>query len=500
MAITLPFDKPPEKAVEYFRSKGYEIGFGWQDVYGKAHQTAFTVAKAMRLDILQDIRDGVDKAIAEGKTFQQFRSELEPLLKRKGWWGKKEMTDPLTGEIKMATLGTPWRLRTIFQTNVQSAYQAGRYARMKQVAGARPFWMYDAVNDGKTRLAHAAWDGLILRHDDPWWSTHYPPNGYNCRCSVISMSQREMDRGRLVDDPDNPGEKIRKPYTVSEAPPVEYVERRDMRTGQMIRHPRGIDPGFDHAPDQSWTPDPGKHTPEIAAAGEKPRPLRVATRADVVRVIKEKLDSVTLHGIKEIDFRRTDAFMATDSAGRITISTKTFGFCRGFNAAADLRLALQNLGREPLTFNQEYALESLWHEINHNRQPWTWRAGRLDARTTVMETVNQWVSRRTYPEMLEHLGGFKPEHLEAITTGGYGYNGWIRNFDGLLAALGVEDGAILEDVYKMLLTVDRMEYMDELAGILAKTSGRDAAKIKTCLKRLEHQGAPEAFSSLLGEV
>ena len=38
---------PPADAIEYFRQKGYAIGFSWEDVWQEEHQAAVTVAKAM---------------------------------------------------------------------------------------------------------------------------------------------------------------------------------------------------------------------------------------------------------------------------------------------------------------------------------------------------------------------------------------------------------------------------------------------------------------------
>ena len=59
------------------------------------------------------------------------------------------------------------------------------------------FWMYDARNDDRVRPSHAAMDGIIFRHDDPIWATHYSPNGWNCRCRVRVLTSEQV-RGRAA--------------------------------------------------------------------------------------------------------------------------------------------------------------------------------------------------------------------------------------------------------------------------------------------------------------
>ena len=44
------------------------------------HDAAFTVAKMMDVDLLATVCSAVDRALAEGRTFQQFCDELEPAL------------------------------------------------------------------------------------------------------------------------------------------------------------------------------------------------------------------------------------------------------------------------------------------------------------------------------------------------------------------------------------------------------------------------------------
>ncbi|MDK4619649.1 phage head morphogenesis protein, partial [Kingella kingae] len=72
----------------------------------------------------------VVKAAEQGQPFKDFERELTPVLQSKGWWGKQEHQNPDTGEIQNVQLGSPYRLKTIYLTNLQSAYMAGRYAEM----------------------------------------------------------------------------------------------------------------------------------------------------------------------------------------------------------------------------------------------------------------------------------------------------------------------------------------------------------------------------------
>lgn len=80
----------PRDALDYFRDKDLRVGFDYRDVWDQEHAHAFTVAKAMKLDILDDIRAGLDEALAKGKTFRDFAAEVKPQLQKKGWWGVKE--------------------------------------------------------------------------------------------------------------------------------------------------------------------------------------------------------------------------------------------------------------------------------------------------------------------------------------------------------------------------------------------------------------------------
>ena len=188
-------DQPPAEAMAYLESKGLRITFNWQEMLDEAHARAFTVAKAMRLDVLRDIRSGLLDALREGKTLRQFQDQLTPLLQSRGWWGKQVVVGG-DGQAQQVQLGSPHRLKTIYQTNLQSAYMAGR-AKAQMEASAFPYLMYVAVMDGRTRPSHAALNGRIWRKDDPVWQAIFPPNGFNCRCRTRALTAGQMRREGL---------------------------------------------------------------------------------------------------------------------------------------------------------------------------------------------------------------------------------------------------------------------------------------------------------------
>lgn len=198
--IKLIIGLKPEQIAQLYKRKGYKLNWNWYDLWQEAHTKAFTVAKAMKLDILSDIRNEVQKAIDEGISFNQFKDDLKPILKKKGWWGKVKAKDvpsdfPLPDNIdpeKEVQLGSPWRLKTIYRTNLSVAYSAGHYKAMTDNIKDRPYWQYNAVMDQRTRPSHAALHGKIFRADDPIWKKIYPPNGWNCRCSVIPLDDQDL--------------------------------------------------------------------------------------------------------------------------------------------------------------------------------------------------------------------------------------------------------------------------------------------------------------------
>ncbi|EWH09854.1 Mu phage minor capsid protein GpF [Catenovulum agarivorans DS-2] len=243
------FKQPPKDAVAYFRSKGFTVSDNWWEVWQGAHAKAFTVAKAMRMDVLEDIRKGLDQALAQGKTAKQFTDELAPLLKNKGWWGKQIWADS-EGNAREVQLGSYHRLRNIYRINLQTAYMSGRYRRQLEGAKTRPYWMYVAILDGQTRPTHRTLNGKVFRFDDPIWQVIYPPNGWGCRCRVRALTEAQVKRmGLQVEQ----GEQY--------IQDIQAEAGTDKTTGEVIEvdHKQiNLPNGKSMRPDVGWAHNPGE--------------------------------------------------------------------------------------------------------------------------------------------------------------------------------------------------------------------------------------------------
>lgn len=224
---------PPKEAIDYFRQKGYQVGFDYRDVWQQEHAAAFTVAKAMQVDLLTEIRAQVDAALANGTTLADFSAALRPNLVKRGWWGKATMADPITGDTSEVQLGSPRRLKVIYDTNLRTAHAEGQWQRIQAAKATLPFLLYDHTPSEHERVQHKAWDGLVLPADDPWWQAHYPVKAWGCKCRAIQLGQRQLDRMGL------------KPGT---APEPKLVEWTNKRTGDVELVPEGVDPAFNYAP------------------------------------------------------------------------------------------------------------------------------------------------------------------------------------------------------------------------------------------------------------
>ena len=206
----------------------------------------------MQVDLLSDVKKALEKALEEGRTYEWFKKQVKPIMQQKGWWGRKEMTDPLTGETVDAQLGCDRRLQLIYDTNIRQAFGQASYERGME-SDAHPYWMWrlgPLGKSGKHRETHTEWDGLILPKDDPFWIGKLPtPKEFYCKCHVVAVSeirkQRYERRGMPFYDPQT-HKTVWKPIN-TQRPKEEYRTFFNERKGILERIPKGVDPSFNYS-------------------------------------------------------------------------------------------------------------------------------------------------------------------------------------------------------------------------------------------------------------
>lgn len=240
---------PPAEALAYLRAKSNQPLNHWADAWMEEHAEAFMVARATNRQVIATLRGAVERALADGVPFEKFKRELTPVLQDLGWWGTATQVDRETGEEVDVELGSPRRLRTIYESNLRSARAVGQWQRAQRTKDALPFFIYELGPSERHRPEHASWEGLVLPIDDPFFDTHMPPNGWGCKCRVRQVSEREAER-----------------RGVSRSPTIERMPWTNPRTGATRLVPKGIDPGWDTNPGKArWSETNDENTPAARA-------------------------------------------------------------------------------------------------------------------------------------------------------------------------------------------------------------------------------------------
>lgn len=228
MPEATPFGVQFGEAIDNLKGKLPEVSLKWDDLAGPVHGKVFTVAGATSIDLVRDMHAAVTDAVTNGKTLSQFRKDFDRIVQEHGWTYKGKRG---------------WRSGVIFNTNMRSAHMAGRWKQLIANQANRPYLQYRTAGDARVRPQHRMWNGLIYPLSDSFWETHYPPNGWGCRCTVRAYGDSELKDKDMA---------VSKPFDMQ----TREVISRDGEIKDKV--PVGIDPGWDHNVGQSWI------SPELA--------------------------------------------------------------------------------------------------------------------------------------------------------------------------------------------------------------------------------------------
>ncbi|MFT4191644.1 MAG: phage minor head protein [Comamonas sp.] len=217
-----PFGVRFQEAIDYLKGKLPESTLTSSDLAGPVHGKVFAVAGAVKTDLVSDIQASLVQGLTDGTTITDFRKQFDQAVQKHGWSYKGKRG---------------WRTAVIFDNNMRSAHMAGRWAQLQAGKDRRPYLQYRTAGDARVRPQHRQWNLKIFHIDDPFWQTHYPPNGWNCRCTIRAYSERDLERKNL---------QVSEPFQMD----TREVVTRDGEITDVV--PVGIDPSWDHNVGQSW--------------------------------------------------------------------------------------------------------------------------------------------------------------------------------------------------------------------------------------------------------
>jgi SPP1 gp7 family putative phage head morphogenesis protein len=159
-------------------------------------------------DLFKDFSHSAGKFSA-AKTFQQVNDLMNILFDEDG---NKVTRDVFRSKgRKIFDLYNETWLQTELVTANAVAQGAQSWIDAQEDKETLPLLQYQTANDERVRESHAAWDNIVRPVDDPFWNTHMPPNGYNCRCIVIQLEEDEAEVTQLDESVPN----VTEPFNVN---------------------------------------------------------------------------------------------------------------------------------------------------------------------------------------------------------------------------------------------------------------------------------------------
>lgn len=180
----------------------------------------FAFSAAKNYSQLQELRD----AIYDGertRSFHEFKTEAAKIVDKYN--------------------------ETYLQAEYDAAKRAGIFAEKWQNivedADIFPYLKYKTAGDERVRESHRVLDDIILPVNDPFWNNYYPPNGWNCRCTVeqlmmtdtISSSVLSQDLGKKATTPYWEGN-VGQQALFEDTDGIPYFEAMPTKTLEAVRH------------------------------------------------------------------------------------------------------------------------------------------------------------------------------------------------------------------------------------------------------------------------
>lgn len=187
LGATADFDRFQE-ALDWYGARVTMSAEDAKAIAAHARWQAWWLSDVAQARMVQDVQDSITKALASGADYKTWQ---------------KEAVEQLSNAWSLEGEAAAFRVETIWRNAAQNAYSRGRYEQMTKplTMKVRPFWLYDAMMDGRTSDICSRLNGTVLAADDPWWDAHYPPSHHRCRSTVRALRESEAKRRGISQGP-----------------------------------------------------------------------------------------------------------------------------------------------------------------------------------------------------------------------------------------------------------------------------------------------------------
>jgi len=168
------FDIPYDEAIKYIQEKYPILYDDLDEITDEVTQKYFWVKESTSLELTKKIQKSLLTLLKNGGTFKEWKENYDANFKSMGLESTGSYTE------------------TIYRTNLQSGYAAGRYQQQDSQKELFPYWQYVSIMDDVTTDICSELNGKTYKANDPIWNSIYPPNHYNERSSVIALNNEDV--------------------------------------------------------------------------------------------------------------------------------------------------------------------------------------------------------------------------------------------------------------------------------------------------------------------
>ena len=172
-----------QEAIEFLQARVPAFRPTREAIAADAASEAFWISDVAMLSVISDVYESINAAIETGQSMQSWAADVRDAL-------------AASYPDSMSDAQVDARINLVFRNSMQRAYGEGRYRQSTDpdVARARPYFMFDAIMDGRTSDGCRALNGTILPQDHPFWDANTPPRHHNCRSGLRTLSARQVER------------------------------------------------------------------------------------------------------------------------------------------------------------------------------------------------------------------------------------------------------------------------------------------------------------------